>query len=46
MGERIRRMDAAKVEKILGKYGFQLIGQKGSHRKWRNPERNLQVIVP
>ena len=46
MGERIRRMDAKQVEKILKKYGFQLIAQKGSHRKWRNIERNLQVIVP
>ncbi|MGF1603356.1 MAG: type II toxin-antitoxin system HicA family toxin [Thermosynechococcaceae cyanobacterium] len=46
MGDRIRRMDAQQVEKILKKYGFQLIGQKGSHRKWRNLERNLQVVVP
>ena len=46
MGERIRRMDAKQVEKILQKYGFQLISQKGSHRKWRHFERNLQVIVP
>ena len=46
MGERIRRMDAKQVEKILKKYGFQLIAQKGSHRKWRNIERNLQVVVP
>ena len=46
MGERIRRMDAKKVEKILEKYGFQLVSQKGSHRKWRNCERNLQVVVP
>lgn len=46
MGDRIRRMDAKQVEKILTKYGFQLIGQKGSHRKWRNFERNLQVVVP
>ena len=46
MGERIRRMDAKQVEKILKKDGFQLIAQKGSHRKWRNIERNLQVVVP
>ncbi|MCG9893206.1 MAG: type II toxin-antitoxin system HicA family toxin [Thermosynechococcaceae cyanobacterium MS004] len=23
-----------------------LVSQKGSHRKWRNFERNRQVIVP
>jgi predicted RNA binding protein YcfA (HicA-like mRNA interferase family) len=46
MGDRIRRMDAKQVEKILTEYGFQLIAQKGSHRKWRNVERNLQVVVP
>lgn len=26
--------------------GFALISQKGSHRKWRNLDRQLQVIVP
>jgi predicted RNA binding protein YcfA (HicA-like mRNA interferase family) len=46
MGDRIRRMDAKQIEKILKQYGFELISQKGSHRKWRNFERNLQVIVP
>lgn len=46
MGERIRRMDAKQVEIILKRYGFRLVSQKGSHRKWRNDERNLQVIVP
>ena len=46
MGERIRQMDAIAVERLLKNYGFCLISQKGSHRKWRNDERNLQVIVP
>ena len=41
MGERIRRMSAKEVEKILQKYGFELISQKGSHKKWRNSARNL-----
>jgi predicted RNA binding protein YcfA (HicA-like mRNA interferase family) len=39
-------MNAADVERILTRYGFELVSQKGSHRKWRNLERNLQVIVP
>ncbi|MFM7425440.1 MAG: type II toxin-antitoxin system HicA family toxin [Elainella sp.] len=43
---RDRRMNADQVETILRRYGFTLISQKGSHRKWRNAERKLQVIVP
>nr|WP_216595532.1 type II toxin-antitoxin system HicA family toxin [Myxosarcina sp. GI1] len=46
MGDRIRRMNAKEVEKILKKYGFELVSQKGSHKKSRNLERNLQVTVP
>ncbi len=46
MGERIRRMTAREVETLLRRYGFQLISQKGSHRKWRNENLGLQVIVP
>lgn len=46
MGERIRRMASAEVERILRQYGFHLVSQQGSHRKWRHPERRLQVIVP
>ena len=43
---RTRRMNADEVERILERYGFELISQKGSHRKWRNLDRQLQVIVP
>ncbi len=43
---RDRRMTADQVEAILSRYGFKLVSQKGSHRKWRNVERKLQVIVP
>ena len=46
MSSRIRRMTAREVESILSQYGFQLISQKGSHRKWRNELLGLQVIVP
>ncbi len=46
MGERIRRMTAREVEALLRQYGFDLISQKGSHRKWRNENLGLQVIVP
>ena len=34
------------IEKLLKKYGFELISQKGSHRKWRDIELGLQVNVP
>ncbi len=43
---RTRRMNADEVERILQRYGFELVSQKGSHRKWRNIDRQLQVIVP
>jgi predicted RNA binding protein YcfA (HicA-like mRNA interferase family) len=43
-------MKSREVEAILKRYGFvlisQKISQKGSHRKWRNSELGLQVIVP
>lgn len=46
MSSRIRRLTAREVENILSQYGFQLVSQKGSHRKWRNELLGLQVIVP
>jgi predicted RNA binding protein YcfA (HicA-like mRNA interferase family) len=46
MGDRIRRMTAREVERLLKTYGFELVSQKGSHRKWRHPDKRLQVIVP
>jgi predicted RNA binding protein YcfA (HicA-like mRNA interferase family) len=46
MSKRIRRLTPREVESILKNYGFRLISQKGSHRKWRNSELGLQVIVP
>lgn len=43
---RLRQLTAQDAEKILKRYGFELVSQKGSHRKWRNFQRKLQVIVP
>ena len=43
---RLRRMKADDVERILRKHGFELISQKGSHRKWRSQAQDTQVIVP
>jgi predicted RNA binding protein YcfA (HicA-like mRNA interferase family) len=46
MSDRVRRMTAREVEAVLKRYGFDLVSQKGSHRKWRNSGNGLQVIVP
>jgi predicted RNA binding protein YcfA (HicA-like mRNA interferase family) len=35
---------ANEVVKVLRKHGFLLVGQKGSHQKWRH-ENGRQVIV-
>lgn len=43
---RMRRLTAKEVETLLKKYGFELVSQKGSHRKWRNSSLGLQVTVP
>ncbi len=45
MGEKILRLTAKEVEKLLSRYGFELSSQKGSHRKWRNPVSSRQAIV-
>lgn len=46
MGEKIRLFTAREIERLLARYGFSLVGQKGSHRKWRNHLTGRQVIVP
>ena len=46
MVDKTRSLKARDVERLLAKYGFQLVSQKGSHRKWRNLLTGRQVIVP
>jgi predicted RNA binding protein YcfA (HicA-like mRNA interferase family) len=46
MPDRVRRMKADELERILVRLGFELVSQRGSHRKWRHPIKRLQVIVP
>lgn len=46
MGGKIRSFNAKELERLLAHYGFELLSQKGSHRKWRNPASGRQVIVP
>lgn len=46
MAGKIRRMNARQLETILRRNGFELVSQKGSHRKWRHAGRRSQVVVP
>ena len=46
MGEKIRQFTARELERLLSRFGFILISQKGSHKKWRNLSNGRQVIVP
>ncbi|MBN2358103.1 MAG: type II toxin-antitoxin system HicA family toxin [Deltaproteobacteria bacterium] len=46
MSPKIRRVGAREIEQTLRKHDFELVGQRGSHRKWRQPKLGLQVIVP
>jgi predicted RNA binding protein YcfA (HicA-like mRNA interferase family) len=46
MGEKFRQFTAKELERLLSRYGFIQISQKGSHRKWRNFETGRRVIVP
>jgi predicted RNA binding protein YcfA (HicA-like mRNA interferase family) len=46
MGEKIRVFTVRELERLLSRYGFVLISQKGSHRKWRNLSTGRKVIVP
>jgi len=36
---------AREVVRVLRRHGFRLVGQRGSHQKWRHPN-GRQVIVP
>jgi predicted RNA binding protein YcfA (HicA-like mRNA interferase family) len=44
VSQRFPVRNAKEVVKILRKHGFQLIGQAGSHQKWRH-SNGRQVIV-
>ena len=46
MRGRIRRLNAREVQAILARHGFELVSQRGSHRKFRNEATGRQVIVP
>ena len=46
MPHKIPRLKAAEVIRILRRYGFIKVSQRGSHQKWRNQQTGKQVIVP
>ena len=46
MGEKIRLFNARELERLISRYGFVMISQKGSHRKWRNMSTGRKVIIP
>ena len=46
MSRKQRRLTDREVIKILQKNGFELLSQKGSHQKWKNPVTGKKVIVP
>jgi predicted RNA binding protein YcfA (HicA-like mRNA interferase family) len=46
MSSRLPRRTAKEVEEVLSKHGFELVAQKGSHRKWRNAHTRIVVTVP
>lgn len=44
MSRRFPVCNARELTQILQKHGFVLVGQRGSHQKWRHPN-GRQVIV-
>ena len=45
MSPKKKRLSPDEIIRILKKNGFNLVGQRGSHQKWRNPETGKTVIV-
>ena len=39
-------LSAKEMLRMLKKHGFVVISQNGSHVKLRNPETNVQIIMP
>ena len=46
MAQRLPRLRADEVTRVLRRHGFSLVSQRGSHQKWRHIESRRQVIVP
>ena len=46
MADKLPRLKADEVIRVLQWHGFILVSQRGSHQKWRNQDTGKQVIVP
>ena len=46
MAQKLPRLRANEIIKVLQQHGFILISQRGSHQKWRNNDTGKQVIIP
>ena len=45
MAQRLPRLTASEVGRVLRRHGFEMVSQRGSHQKWRHPDTGNQVIV-
>lgn len=45
MGEKFPVCTAGDVVSVIRKHGFALIGQKGSHQKWRHPDGHMVIVA-
>lgn len=46
MTQKLPRLRAREVIRILQQHGCIQVSQRGSHQKWRHPDTGRQVIVP
>lgn len=44
MPDRVPRLRANEVIRVLRQHGFTLVSQRGSHQKWRNDNTGKQVL--
>ena len=46
MSQRLPRLTAEQIMRVLRRHGFELVSQRGSHQRWRHSESGRQVIIP
>ncbi|MBE0415671.1 MAG: type II toxin-antitoxin system HicA family toxin [Dehalococcoidia bacterium] len=44
MAQKLPRLKASEVIRILQQHGFILISQRGSHQKWRHPDKSGSLL--
>ena len=45
MSQRFPVRNAKEVVKVLRRHGFAVVGQAGSHQKWRHPNGRQVIVV-